>query len=383
MNKHLCVIIFCILCLLPCSITTAQEKSYQMIDEMTGNLVYVTGWKIRVGDEFLTVDNKRYEIVKIQGEQAKVRYIGEIKLTKYWLEREGQLKHPFLSVAMANEKIKKVAVYHTHSDEAYIPSDGTESDENGNGGILKVGNVFSEILEQNGIESIHSTTSHIPHDDMAYERSRRTVVQLLKEQPDAIFDIHRDATPPEAYQAKVAGEDIAQVQLVVGKYGPTGKEIEEYALQMKAVSDNQYPGLVKGIFFAKGGDYNQDLHPKSMLVEVGSHTNNRVEAERGITLLANTIPAVLGVTSTNNNNTKEENTGVDTKSSGISGSVKSMGYIVAFLVAGVIIFIFISTGSMKEAGAKVNQFMHHEFQDVLPKSEVKNFRKNDEDKQKK
>lgn len=89
---------------------------------------------------------------------------------------------------------------------------------------------------------------------MAYERSRRTIIDLVKQQPEAVFDVHRDAVPPQVYSTTINGQEVSKVQLVVGKYGPTGKQIEDYALQIKAEADKKYQGLVKGIFFAKGDD---------------------------------------------------------------------------------------------------------------------------------
>lgn len=343
----------------------AAHPYYRMIDD-SGNVVYSTGWKIRVGDEFLTEDNKRYEITAIDGQTAKVKLLGTINLVDYFPGKTTRAKESnFFQARIAYAKdAKKVAVYHTHNDEAYIPSDGTESSDEGNGGILKVGSAFTKALESEGIQVVHSETNHSPHDDMAYERSRRTVVSLLKQQPDAIFDLHRDAAPPEVYQGMIDGQDVTKVQLVVGKYGPTGKQIEEYAMQMKAASDKLHPGLVKGIFFAKGGDYNQDLHPKSMLVEVGSHTNSREEAERGIAMFASAVPMVLGTTSANDSNV-DGAAGMGTTTSGPSGSMKSIGWIIGFLVVGVALFMFLSTGSMKEAKAKLKNFTTKEFTNFL------------------
>lgn len=367
MNK-LFTTIFAVFCLIIFTVTAQAHSTptcYYMVDD-SGNTVYVTGWKVRVGDEFLTAQNKRYEITKIEGQTAYVKLIGQVNLVEY-LDLEGlDDSHPFLKMtkAYAAEGPKKVAIYHTHNDESYIASDGTESADDGNGGIVKVGNAFTNALENEGIAAIHSDAVHTPHDDMAYERSRRTVVSLLKQQPDAIFDIHRDATPPEAYSDEINGKDVTKVQLVVGKYGPTSKQIEEYALQMKAASDNIHPGLVKGIFFAKGGDYNQDLHPKSMLVEVGAHTNTREAAEEGIAMFADSVPTVLGVTSANNSNINGA-AGLGTTESGPSGSVKSIGWIVGLLIVGVVLFMFLCTGSMREMRAKFKNFTTREFTNFL------------------
>lgn len=340
----------------------AQEESatgyFTFVDE-TGKIVYLTGWDVRIGDQCLTENNKRFEVVSIEGQTAHVKLLGEVDLSQY----EKPLNNivatvlaPRIAAAQGNGK---VAIYHTHSDESYVPTDGKESIL-GAGGIYKVGDAFTKALQANGLVVFHSDAKHDPHDNMAYERSRRTVVELLKQQPDAIFDVHRDATPPEVYQTTINGQDVTKVQLVVGKYGATGKQIEDYALQLKAAADKQHPGLIKGIFFAKGGDYNQDLFPRSMLLEVGTHTNNRQAAERGIALFADVIPTILGKTSATPGNVAGT-TGFGTTESGPSGASKSIGWIVGIVVVGAAAFLLLSTGSMKETKAKLKQFTTTEF----------------------
>ncbi|HMM21336.1 MAG TPA: stage II sporulation protein P [Selenomonadales bacterium] len=347
----------------------AHERSdggyYTIVDE-AGNPVYITGWKVEEGDQCLTPDNKRYEVVSLEGNIARAKFIGQVDLTAYAPVNPpsgNKLAGPLAPKTAEAQENKKVAVYHTHSDESYVPTDGEESIK-GNGGIFKVGDAFTTALQSKGLEVVHSMAKHDPHDDMAYERSRRTAADLVKQQPAAIFDIHRDAVPPEVYSANIDGQNVSKVQLVVGKYGPTGKQIEDYALQLKAAADQQHPGLVKGIFFAKGGDYNQDLHPRSMLLEVGAHTNDRPSAERGVSLFADIIPTVLGATS-GAPGAPAGATGLGTANAGASGASKSIGWIVGLLVVGVAAFLFLSTGGAKEAGAKLKQFGKSEFANFI------------------
>jgi len=335
-------------------------NGYTSFVDESGNIVYVTGWAVKIGDQCITEKNKRFEVIGIEGEIAHVKLIGEVDLSQY-----GQPNHncvwgilqPTIASAQGNGK---VAIYHTHSDESYVPTDGKESIL-GAGSIYKVGDAFATALTTNGMEVFHSDAKHDPHDDMAYERSRRTVIDLLKKQPDAIFDLHRDATPPEVYKTTINGQDVTKLQLVVGKYGATGKQIEDYALQIKAASDKQHPGFIKGIFFAKGGDYNQDLFPKSMLLEVGAHTNDRQSAERGIALFADVIPTILGKTSATPENDTAGTTGFGTATSGPSGASKSIAWIIGIVVVGTAAFLLLSTGSVKEAKAKLKQFATTEF----------------------
>jgi stage II sporulation protein P len=345
----------------------AHERSdggyYNILDE-GGNVVYVTGWKIDVGDQFLTAENKRYEITSVKDDTAYAKLLGQVNLSQMGVQYTpvNWKSTLFSPVAKAQDK-PKVAIYHTHSDESYVPSDGTDSSY-GNGGIYQVGDAFASALKNKGLDVIHSTTKHDPHDDMAYERSRRTAMELLKQQPSAMFDVHRDSTPPEVYQTTIDGEKITKVQLVVGKYGPTGKQIEDYALQIKAAADQQHPGLIKGIFFAKGGDYNQDLLPRSMLLEVGSHTNDKESAEKGVALFADVVPTILGATSPEPA-AQNGTAGLGTAAAGPSGAAKSIGWIIGLLVVGAAAFLLISTGSIKEAKAKLKQFTSTEFANFL------------------
>lgn len=68
----------------------------------------------------------------------------------------------------------------------------------------------------------------------------------------------------------------------------------EFAKTIKAALDKTAPGLSGGIYMGKG-DYNQDLSPRAMLIEVGSHTNDKEEAKSGVKLFAEALPAALGL----------------------------------------------------------------------------------------
>ena len=368
MNKRILVVGLLVLAILSLAIAgLAHERndgSYFTIVDENGVAVYMTGWNVKTGDQCIAENNIRYQVVSIEGDIARARTIGQVNLSLYLENNDQGFFAKWLEPRIAQaQQSAKVAILHTHTDESYVPTDGIES-KLGNGGIIKVGAVFAEALRSQGIKAIHSQTKHDPHDDMAYERSRRTVINLVKQQPTAVFDIHRDAVPPQVYAGKVSGQDVSKIQLVVGKYGPTGKQIEEYALQIKATADKKHQGLVKGIFFAKGGDYNQDLHPRSMLLEVGAHTNDRESAERGIALFADVIPSILGKTAPAQV-AKNGAAGVGTAAAGPSGATKSMGWILGLVLVGGAAFLFLSTGSLKEAGAKLKQFTTSEFTNFL------------------
>jgi stage II sporulation protein P len=380
LTAYLALLIFVLALAMPVQASERSDGGYYIIVDEAGQPVFHTGWRIRVGDQCLTADNRRYEVVDVRGDTGYGKFIGTVDLAAY---APAPSMLPALAgrmlLGVAQAQGNMVAIYHTHSDESYVPTDGKESIP-GNGGVYKVGKSFADSLQAKGMAAVQSTAKHDPHDDMAYERSRRTALDLVKQQPAAIFDVHRDAVPPEVYKTNINGQDVSKVQLVVGKYGPTGKQIEDYALKVKAASDQQHPGLVKGIFFAKGGDYNQDLHPRSLLLEVGAHTNDRPSAERGIALFADVVPTVLGGTSGNPGNPGGV-AGFGTTGAGASGATKSMGWLIGILIVGAAGFLLLATGSFKEAGAKLKQFRTTEFANFFAPRAKRKQRPDDKDKE--
>ncbi|KUG04661.1 stage ii sporulation protein p [hydrocarbon metagenome] len=285
--------------LLGVSVSTANEEMpsgqyFTMVDE-NNNIIHQTGMIVSVGDEYISADNARYKVLEIKGDIAICNYQGEERMpvvgydtkTQAWVFKGQEVP------VLAGDKKTTIAVYHTHSDESYVPSDGKESIE-GNGGIYDVGQAFVDELKKLGFDVQYNKNNHNPHDINAYSRSRKTAVSLMKkENPDVIVDVHRDAVPPGVYQAEIEGQEVTKIKLVIGKQNPNMKTNLEFAKKIKAVMDKQNPGLSNGIFIGKS-DFNQDLSPRAILIEVGAHTNSKTAASEGVKLFASTMQAVAG-----------------------------------------------------------------------------------------
>lgn len=351
---------------------TESDAVYNMVDEK-GQTIHKTGLTIYVGDEFITQENKRYRVQKVKGKTAYSKFMGVEDMSLDLPKEKVTLSGNDLPVIQA-AKGQTIALYHTHSDESYVPSDGTSS-IGGKGGIFKVGNALADRLKTLGFKVDHSGRAHDPHDANAYSRSRRTAFDLLKKRPNALLDVHRDATPPEVYRRTVSGKDVTGVKLVVGRQNPKMNANFAFAKRLKAVADKTHPGLVTGIFMAKG-DYNQDLGNRSMLIEVGSHTNTRDEAERGAALFADIMPEAL------------RGTGTMAQAGGIAnytptgseapGVMRAVLWVLGLAIGGGAIFLWIATGSIKNSIAKLRQFKNVEFTNYLgPK--IKKKTKNDPD----
>ena len=276
-------------------------RYWTMVDE-NGRELLITGRRIHVNDEFITGDNRLYRVIRISNRTAHSRFVREIgavfseqreSIFVAWLDRLGFGGYP-AQPAAENEGMEPspaprglIGIYHTHNAEAYIPSDG-DAFVVPKGGIHGVGRVFAENLEEKGVRVVFDQTLHLPHDRGAYRRSRATTERLLAKGPDVVFDVHRDAAPRHVYATQIGGDWVTQVKFVVGRQNPNMHVTRQFALDLKRLSDQVHPNLVKGIFMARG-NYNQDLTPFNLLLEVGAHTNSREAAKEGIALFADAV----------------------------------------------------------------------------------------------
>ncbi|MDH7576303.1 MAG: stage II sporulation protein P [Bacillota bacterium] len=324
---------------------------YSVLDE-NHQVIHRTAHRLYRGDEYITAKNMRYRITRVEGDFAYARLVGkeaEVKLTTS--ETSDPTRAQVIPGQTADQR-NAIAIYHTHSDESYVPTDGTDSIY-ASGGVLKVGNVFAEKLRSMNFNVLHSLRPHDPHDANAYYRSRRTAAQLLQKQPLALIDIHRDAVPPDVYSAVIEDQPVTKIKLVVGRENPRMSSNLQFAKQLKAAVDETHPGLIEGILLSRG-DFNQDLAPRSILIEVGSHTNSREAAQRGIALFAEALPKVFGITGIR----PEVGPPAPPTNRGDWRALFWGVLIVGGAIAG---FLYLNTGSWKGAWEQFRNFFQVEF----------------------
>ncbi|MGI9952872.1 stage II sporulation protein P [Moorellaceae bacterium AZ2] len=323
--------------------TTLVDEEGRVLDKMAR--------PVYKDDEFIAEDNYRYRVTRIDGDKAICTRVGREEVVVEWESFSGSLDKS--TPAQARGAKNLIAIYHTHSDESYVPTDGTESIP-GQGGIFKVGEVFAGKLRSLGVNVDHDVSAHEPHDNNSYKRSRRTAAQLVQKGPSAIFDIHRDGVPdPSFYQQVVAGESITKVRLVIGRENQNMNANLDFAKRIKAAADAKYPGLIRGIFIG-AGSYNQDLSPRAVLLEIGTHTNSREEAQRGAGLLAEVIPTVLGIT---------PQPGPAAPST--AGDWKGVAFVILAFIIGGGAFLVLSSGGWDKALARLRQYTSVEWVNLL------------------
>ncbi len=278
MRKAAFLLIFFLLALpFTPALAQGEEAVYTIVDENGQVLTYIHG-NCEIGDEYISANDHHYRIAEVDGAShtATAVMLGLAEMPELaWLEESDAVP-----VSAANKR--KIALYCTHSDESYLKGDGTESDEQ-RGGIYDIANDFSKKLQALGATVELNDATHHPHDAGAYRRSRQTAMALIKTMPNGIFDLHRDGIPdPDEYAVTIGDKSMSKVRLLVGKSNQNKEANLAFAKRIKAVGDKIYPGLIKDIYMGKG-TYNQDLAPRSVLLEFGTHTlpKERVLASTG------------------------------------------------------------------------------------------------------
>lgn len=342
----------------------AQDVVYTIYDESGNYLTSIYG-RVYVGDEYITGDDQLYQVISVDDarREAVARYMGPEDMT-------GLIDDAVATVATDAKRM--VAIYSTHSDESYVPTDGTESKLE-DPGIFDVNEALKEELEARGIEVEMDLTTHLPHDAGAYRRSRVTATRLMETQPAALLDIHRDGIPdPDEYIQEIEGEDATKIRLLVGRSNPNAAANRKFAKQIKAVADEMYPELIKDIYIGKG-DYNQELMPRAILLEFGTHTLKKERAITSTEFMADVLERVLfGTTANAQGATDGTATGADTTNgasdgdaatqaaqaeaeSGGSGALWGILVVVGVAIAAIVIYGIVTTGSVGGMWEKVKR----------------------------
>jgi len=197
-----------------------------------------------------------------------------------------------------------VLIVHTHSTESYTRAgeDYQESspwrtlDESYN--MLSIGALVGRILAENGITAIQDRQLHdYPSYNGSYVDARQSIQAYLREYPSIrlVLDLHRDAAEDGNGQmrtrAKVAGEDSAQLMLVMGTNYDTYPQNLSLALKLHTQLESQAEGIMRPLQL-RGQRFNQDLCPGALLVEVGAAGNTHREAVVAAEALAQAIVAL-------------------------------------------------------------------------------------------
>lgn len=189
-----------------------------------------------------------------------------------------------------------VGIYYTHTGETYALTDGTERLPGKRGGVVEVGRAIKDTLEKNhGIRVAADDRVNDEIYGLSYVESEKTARLLLEGNKDVqiLLDIHRDAGKPRSDSVvKVNGKELAPILFIVGSDArspfPSWRNNYDFAVKLAGRINAAFPGLCLGVR-VKEGRYNQFLHPRALLVEIGSVSNSTAEAVESARLLAGVL----------------------------------------------------------------------------------------------
>ena len=202
----------------------------------------------------------------------------------------------------------KVLIFHTHSQETFVDSDGTSATS-----IVGVGSYLTQLLNETyGIETLHHegvydlVNGKLDRSE-AYEQAAPEIRQILQQYPsiEVVIDLHRDGVKETTHLVtEIDGRPTAQIMFFNGMcrtrtngdltsmQNPYIKENLAFSMQMKIAAETFYPGFTRRNYI-KGYKYNMDLMPKMLLIEAGAQTNTVEEVKNAMVPLAALLNYVL------------------------------------------------------------------------------------------
>lgn len=225
-----------------------------------------------------------------------------------------ELKEPGVEKLETISKGPLVLIYHTHTTEAYIPSekynykprDKTYHTEDLNYSIVKIGETITDELNRLNIPTMQNKTVHdVPTYMTSYANSLKTAEQVLKQNSSIkiVIDLHRDAPVVDPQQSreittvKIDGITYSRCMLVIGTDKnfphPNWKENYRFANLLNDKLEQLYPGISRGIDL-RSERFNQHLSKKAILLEIGSHGNTMEESLNSAKVFAKVLADVIG-----------------------------------------------------------------------------------------
>ena len=109
------------------------------------------------------------------------------------------------------------------------------------------------------------------------------------------------------------------------------------------MADEEYPGLVKDIYIGKG-NYNQELYPRALLLEMGTHEIEKEKAMASTDYIADVISEVLYGESAKAEESAEQ-----------SGVASGVFWVIGAVIVIAVIYALASTGRLSAIWDKIRR----------------------------
>lgn len=241
------------------------------------------------------------------------RIVADLKRpATYQVANTGDRNRLIVHLAPAQEEPisgNAVLIYHSHNRESLLsllpgvrhPDAAFDAVRN----IGYLGDRLAQRLKAGGAEVFHAADDYPAiyggsfKYGQSYAYSEKTVRREMDRHPQIryVFDLHRDASSRKSTTINIRGTDYARLYFVIGLENPDWRENDAFAKKLQSVIEAKYPGLSRGIYYKDysvgNGWYNQNLSPRSALIEVGGVYNTLTESYRTVDILAEAIEALM------------------------------------------------------------------------------------------
>ncbi len=199
----------------------------------------------------------------------------------------------------------RIYIYNSHQHENY--NNKNLEIYNITPNVMMASYLLKEKLNQLGIPTIVEEANIIEfmrlnnwvHKD-SYKASRFYIIDAMNKHKnlDLIIDLHRDDLSKNASTVIINGKKYANILFVVGLENPNYQANLNLANKINNLINQKYPSLSRGILTKKGPDndgiYNQDLSPKTILLEVGGQYNTIDEVLNTVDVLSYIFKEITG-----------------------------------------------------------------------------------------
>lgn len=197
-------------------------------------------------------------------------------------------------------KNPRIYIYNSHQLENYNAQNLEIYNITPN--VMMASYMLKEDLNDLGIQTIVNESnlaefiriSNWSHAD-SYRASRIFILDA-KNKNDTLeyyIDIHRDSIPKANSTITIGSKTYAKILFVVGLENPNYEKNLALAETLSKKINGKYPGLSRGVIKKEGagvdGVYNQDISPKSMLIEVGAYENTIEEVMCTVEAIATSL----------------------------------------------------------------------------------------------
>lgn len=185
-----------------------------------------------------------------------------------------------------------VYIYNTHDTESYsLP---VVNDYSVTPNVKIASYILKDYLNDYGIESTVESKpikdylkKHNLNYNYSYQASREYLLDELKKYDyKLLIDLHRDSASIKNTLYEKDNKRYARIMFVLGKDYDTYKDNEAVLNDLNNRINKEYKGLSRGIFIRKTSKFNQDISPRSLLIEVGGVDNTLEEINNTLEMLA-------------------------------------------------------------------------------------------------